>query len=167
VFPTESGFLCDFSAGADCPVLPVQIGTVQLPVGSVSTGGPRSGTAFTFTVDDVTGTIHLDYDLSANPATGSGNRDFFGLALAPLVPFDGTATFYNTPGTYDLYFTSTSCEATLNGTPATCKSDTPIIGVDFNTPEPPLTWLLVLGTASLFWCRRKSTLSKRSAWKVS
>jgi PEP-CTERM motif len=165
VFPMpDSGFLCDFSENGDCPEPHPQIGTVRIPFGNLHLGDAKPGTSFIFNIDEITGTVFLDYDLSANPATGEGNRFFFGLAMAPLQTFDGTVTIFDTPGIYDIYFTQSICQSTIDGRPAFCRSDTPAFGMNFNTvPEPSTIGLLGAGLATIAtrWRSRRTKCETR------
>ena len=144
---SSSGFLCAFSSNGACPAANPQLGTVAVPAGSAMGGDPRTGTSYSFTDDKLNGILTLQYDMSSNPATGTGNRNFFGIAFDSLVPFNGYATYFGVPGNYDFSITSFSCTGTQNGNPASCSGGIPVYGVNIGVPEPATGF--IIGSAFL------------------
>lgn len=156
---------CDFSGSGQCPpIIPAAFGSPQPlaadPGIDLSLATPRPGTAFTFTNDVTTGTLTVTYDLSANPAPGSGPRNFLGIGLyrTPAFASANAVQYFNTPGTYDLTISSASC-TTLDGVNQ-CGSQHPVVGLNFVTSIPEPSTVLLLGSAlpSLLgygWRRRR------------
>jgi len=164
---SSSGFLCDFSSNGDCPAANPQLGRVAVPAGSAIGGDPRANTSYSFTNDKVNGILRLEYDMSANPATGSGNRNFFGIAFDSRLPFNGYATYFGVPGNYDFSITDFSCTAAQGGKPASCSGGVPVYGVNIGStpvPEPASLTLLSLGLAGIGtrrWRQRRGTCERR------
>jgi hypothetical protein len=86
--PNNTGLLCDFSNGGNCPLAPSVTGPYTMPIETIIPGGPRVGTelGYNLSVDQTQGLVTLNYDLSANPPTGTGERNFFVLGLTALKP---------------------------------------------------------------------------------
>jgi hypothetical protein len=149
--PSATGLLCDFSSGGDCPSPSGTIGPVSPTIQSITPGSPRPGTSYNISVDQALGLVTVNYDLSANPATGAGERNFFVLGLDALVPLStGSVVVHNTPGTYSVNLLSASCTASVGGVAQSCGSSSPATGVSVAAvPEPSSIWTLVTGLGLL------------------
>lgn len=163
-------FFCDFSDGGFCPPIETQTGVAELLEGDFPLQGPRPGTVFTFTNNEDTGTLTLDYNLTANPADGTGDRNFFGFDLDVLTSFNAVE-YFEQPGNYDIYFERFSC--TANGIADSCGSSNPVAGINFiKVPEPSsilsILGLGTLGAASTLKRQLKSSKSsEKETTKVS
>jgi len=153
---SRTGFLCDFSTGGDCPSLPGVIGTFTMPIMDVTPGTERSGTSSSLAVDPVAGTIHLHYDLTANPPPAGTDRNFFAIGLDPLVPISSDIVIHDTPGVYDFNVLSASCTVLDGTTTSSCGSNTPATGITFRAlPEPGTFPVLLSGLAGMFFVNRR------------
>ncbi|GCA91786.1 hypothetical protein myaer87_17260 [Microcystis aeruginosa 11-30S32] len=157
-------FFCDFSDGGFCPPIETQTGVAELLEGDFPLQGPRPGTVFTFTNNEDTGTLTLDYNLTANPADGTGDRNFFGFDLDVLTSFNAVE-YFEQPGNYDIYFERFSC--TANGIADSCGSSNPVAGINFiKVPEPTSTiGLLALGTLGAASTLKRQLKSSKSSEK--
>ena len=157
-------FFCDFSDGGFCPPIETQTGVAELLEGDFPLQGPRPGTVFTFTNNEDTGTLTLDYNLTANPADGTGDRNFFGFALDVLTSFNAVE-YFEQPGNYDIYFERFSC--TANGIADSCGSSNPVAGINFiKVPEPTsILSLLALGTLGAASTLKRQLKSSKSSEK--
>jgi hypothetical protein len=153
--PGESGFLCDFSNGGDCPSILGQSGTVTMPQQTFTPGAERSGTTYTLT--DSGTSVHLDYDMSANPAPAGTDRNLFAFTFQSLYPISDMATIEGSPGTYDITIASSTCTALDSGDPVACGSNNPSYGVSFEVvPEPSSALLVGAGLAGWAVRRKRS-----------
>ena len=148
-------FFADFSDGGVSPPIDIADGTEPLLTREFPLQGPRPGTTFSFT-DNQAGTLQFLYDLSENPATGTGDRNFFGFGLNVLADFDAVQYFDAPGGSHDISFSNFSCTATVDDVPTPCGSSNPIFGIDFiETPEPSSIVLTAIGLVALGWLRRR------------
>ena len=157
-------FFCDFSDGGVCPPIETQTGVAELLEGDFPLQGPRPGTVFTFTNNEDTGTLTLDYNLTANPADGTGDRNFFGFDLDVLTSFNAVE-YFEQPGNYDIYFERFSC--TANGIADSCGSSNPVAGINFiKVPEPSsILSILALGTLGAASTLKRQLKSSNSTEK--
>ncbi|MFN7217327.1 PEP-CTERM sorting domain-containing protein [Microcystis sp.] len=157
-------FFCDFSDGGVCPPIETQTGVAELLEGDFPLQGPRPGTVFTFTNNEDTGTLTLDYNLTANPADGTGDRNFFGFDLDVLTSFNAVE-YFEQPGNYDIYFERFSC--TANGIADSCGSSNPVAGINFiKVPEPSsILSILALGTLGAASTLKRQLKSSKSSEK--
>lgn len=135
-------FFGDFSeSGAFLPLVEPVVGS-QLPLEPAPAFdfdlslSPRTGSSYSFVVDNTNGTVNLSMDFTNNPIpVNAAPQNFFGIqVLSKVGPVSGIQ-YFDTPGNYDFVQTSFSC--TLADRVANCGSSTPIEGVNISTvPEP-------------------------------
>ena len=146
----DSGFLCDFSAGGDCPA--VAPNTVSQGFVPLTVGAPRTGTSFSLILG--ADTVTLLADLSANPPPSGTDRNFFALAFKTVEPQNiSSVQFSNSPGVGDMFqVAGPSQVCTLVGG-GECGSDNPGQGFTF-IPEPSSVALLGAGLLFVTALRR-------------
>lgn len=124
------------------------------PVDALS---PRSGSVFSFVVDNLAGTAFLSMDLSANPIPAHAEaQNFFGFNILSADGSDFGKIRYSATGSSDMSGFTLSCR--VGSDPANCGSETPVASVDFTfVPEPSSFILLVsgLGLLRMRWQRGK------------
>ena len=91
-----TGFLCDFSQGGDCPTDNSQSDLSTVTHTEILPGEARLNTMAILDIDEIMGTVKLNYDLSNNPTETGFDRQFFQLALNALTPLSLIALLFMT-----------------------------------------------------------------------
>jgi PEP-CTERM motif len=144
------GTLCGFGVGGDCPPINLASGFISpIPtMSSITMGTALPGSTLTLT--DSGSSVHIVYDLSgaASAPVAGADVNFFGLVFVPLVPLADAVTIHDTPGAYDITYSSVTC--TLSDM-TSCRTDDPTYGYTFYTAVPePSTWaIMLIGFAGL------------------
>jgi hypothetical protein len=140
-----SGFLCDFTEDGDCPTTgPAVFEPFDGSV--VNAGGPRTGT--TFSLDVMSNTVLLNYDMTGNPALMTQERNVFGLVVLANGPITGV-TFHYTPGVGDLYQVIGPNSYCTSTDLTSCGSSNPVLGMTFHVVPEPGTWFLISSALAL------------------
>jgi hypothetical protein len=134
ILPAQSGFLCDFSDGGYCPA--TNPNSVTFDPG-FSVGSPRAGTNYSFVVTP--STISLLYDMSANPAPNTGDRNAFAIAFTTSSRLN--FEFHTQQGLGNLQTVSVSCQLVGGGT---CGSDSPAWGITGTSVPEPAAWAMLI-----------------------
>ena len=151
ILPGQSGFLCDFSDGGYCPATNPNSVTFDP---NFTVGPPRTGTSYSFVVTH--GTMSLSYDMSANPAPDSGDRNAFAIAFRTSRPL--AFQFHAQPGIGNLQTTSATCLLTSGGT---CGSDAPAWGVTGTSVPEPASWaMMIVGFGMTGGAMRRRSLQR-------